>query len=91
VTALVAQRFSAAQPRFCYPLTITDYVSQCLIACKALSTRKERYAFGVFERVWVALSASVWGDWRSEQSEPEPIDAASVVDRLMLLDAIVAP
>ena len=31
------------------PLTITDFASRCLLVCEALSTTKERYAFGVFE------------------------------------------
>ena len=31
------------------PLTITDFASRYLLACEALSTTKERYAFGVFE------------------------------------------
>ena len=34
----------------CYPLTITDFASRYLLACEALSTTKERYAFTVFER-----------------------------------------
>jgi putative transposase len=36
--------------RYCYPLTITDYASRYLLACEALSTTQERYAFRVFER-----------------------------------------
>ena len=31
--------------RYCYPLTITDFASRYLIACDALSTTKEFYAF----------------------------------------------
>jgi putative transposase len=38
--------------RFCYPLTITDFASRYLLACEALSTTKERYAFTVFERAF---------------------------------------
>ena len=38
--------------RYCYPLTISDYASRYLIACEALSTTKEKYAFGVFERAF---------------------------------------
>lgn len=38
--------------RHCYPLTITDYASRYLIACDALATTKEGYAFTVFERAF---------------------------------------
>lgn len=38
--------------RYCYPLTITDYASRYLLACEALSTTQERYAFSVFERTF---------------------------------------
>ena len=41
-----------ADRRYCYPLTITDYPSRYLIACDALSTTKEGYAFTVFERAF---------------------------------------
>ena len=44
--------FLLANHRYCYPLTITDFASRYLIACEALSTTKERYAFGVFERAF---------------------------------------
>jgi putative transposase len=44
--------FMLGNRRYCYPLTITDYVSRYLIACEALSTTKERYAFAVFERAF---------------------------------------
>ena len=37
-----------ADKRYCYPLTITDSASQYLIACDALATTKERYAFTLF-------------------------------------------
>ena len=39
-------------PVYCYPLTITDFASRYLLACEALSTTKERYAFTVFERAF---------------------------------------
>ena len=38
--------------RYCYPLTISDFASRYLIACEALSTTREAYAFTVFERVF---------------------------------------
>ena len=41
-----------ADRRYCYPLTITDFASRYLIACEALSTTKEAYAFTVFESVF---------------------------------------
>jgi putative transposase len=41
--------FMLADRRYCYPLTITDFASRYLIACEALHTTKEVYAFPVFE------------------------------------------
>ncbi|MEJ2653037.1 MAG: IS481 family transposase [Gammaproteobacteria bacterium] len=41
--------FMLANRRYCYPLTISDFASRYLIACEALSTTKEDYAFSVFE------------------------------------------
>src|SRR5438874_7052445 len=41
--------FMLADRRYCYPLTITDFASRYLIACEALSTTSEAYAFPVFE------------------------------------------
>ena len=41
-----------ADRRSCYPLTISDFSSRYLLACDALSTTKEKYAFVVFERVF---------------------------------------
>lgn len=37
---------------YCYPLTVTDFSSRYLIACEALETTKEPYAFSVFERAF---------------------------------------
>ena len=44
--------FMLTDRRYCYPLTITDYASRYLIACDALSTTKEAFAFSVFERAF---------------------------------------
>jgi putative transposase len=44
--------FLLGNHRYCYPLTITDFATRYLIACEALSTTRERYAFGVFERAF---------------------------------------
>jgi putative transposase len=44
--------FMLADKRYCYPLTITDSASRYLLACDALTTTKEQYAFTVFERVF---------------------------------------
>src|ERR1700728_320258 len=44
--------FMLADRRYCYPLTITDFASRYLIACEALSTTREVYAFSVFESVF---------------------------------------
>jgi len=41
-----------ADRRYCYPLTITDFASRYLIACEALQSTKEVYAFTVFENVF---------------------------------------
>ena len=44
--------FMLADRRYCYPLTISDHASRYLLACEALHTTKEVYAFAVFERVF---------------------------------------
>lgn len=44
--------FQLLDKRYCYPLTITDFDSRYLIACEALQTTKEAYAFAVFERAF---------------------------------------
>jgi putative transposase len=44
--------FLLGNRRYCYPLTITDFASRCLLTCEALSTAQEKFAFTVFERTW---------------------------------------
>src|ERR1044071_4184154 len=44
--------FLLRNQRYCYPLTITDFATRYLLACEALSTTQERYAFRVFERAF---------------------------------------
>jgi putative transposase len=44
--------FMLADRRYCYPLTITDFASRYLLACEALTTTQQAYAFTVFERVF---------------------------------------
>ena len=44
--------FMLADKRYCYPLTVTDQESRYLLACEALSSTKEAYAFPVFERTF---------------------------------------
>ena len=44
--------FMLADRRYCYPLTVTDFASRYLLACEALSTTAEVYAFTVFERIF---------------------------------------
>lgn len=44
--------FMLADKRYCYPLTVTDFASRYLIACEALSSTKEDYAFSVFESIF---------------------------------------
>jgi putative transposase len=44
--------FMLANRRYCYPLTISDFASRYLLACEALTTTQQIYAFTVFERVF---------------------------------------
>jgi putative transposase len=44
--------FMLADRRYCYPLTISDFASRYLLACEALHTTREAYAFTVFESVF---------------------------------------
>jgi len=44
--------FQLGNHQYCYPLTITDYRSRYLLACEALESTKEKFAFTVFERVF---------------------------------------
>ena len=44
--------FMLTDRRYCYPLTVTDFASRYLLACEALATTKEIYAFTVFERLF---------------------------------------
>ena len=41
--------FTLVDRRYCYPLTVTDHESRYLLACEALGSTKEAYAFPVFE------------------------------------------
>ena len=45
--------FRLGNQRYCYPLTISDFASRYLLACEALSTTQERFAFAVFERAFL--------------------------------------
>src|SRR5215471_16725014 len=56
--------FMLADRRYCYPLTISDFASRYLVACEALSTTKESYAFSVFEAAFkdFGLPASIRTD-----------------------------
>ncbi len=45
----MAKSSAGIDRQYCYPLTITDFASRYLIACEALHTTKEAYAFAVFE------------------------------------------
>ncbi len=44
--------FMLGNRQYCYPLTITDYASRYLIACEALSSTRENFAFEIFERAF---------------------------------------
>jgi putative transposase len=45
-------QFMLGDKRYCYPLTVTDQASRYLLACEALETTEERFAFTIFERVF---------------------------------------
>ena len=38
--------------KYCYPLTVTDHASRFLLACEALCSTREEYAFVIFERLF---------------------------------------
>ncbi|MER9445947.1 IS481 family transposase [Mesorhizobium sp. M0340] len=44
--------FMLADKCYCYPLTISDFASRYLLACEALHTTKEAFAFTVFENAF---------------------------------------
>ena len=44
--------FMLTTRNYCYPLTVTDHASRYLLACEALESNCELYAFHVFERVF---------------------------------------
>jgi len=44
--------FRMGNRQYCYPLTITDYHSRYLLACEALESTKELFAFSCFEKVF---------------------------------------
>ena len=45
--------FMLADRRYCYPLTVTDYVSRYLLLCEGLATTQEQFAFLAFERLFL--------------------------------------
>ena len=45
--------------QYCYPLTISDFTSRFLIVCEALETTKEKFAFTVFERVFLEFGLTL--------------------------------
>lgn len=44
--------FLLGNRQYCYPLTVPDHASRFLLACEALSSTREAYAFTVFERLF---------------------------------------
>jgi putative transposase len=44
--------FLLGNHHYCYPLTVTDHASRFLLACEALASTQETYAFTVFERLF---------------------------------------
>ena len=45
-------QFLLGNKKYCYPLTITDYSSRYLLACDALESTKEEFAFTIFEKTF---------------------------------------
>lgn len=44
--------FQLGNRQYCYPLTISDYRTRYLLACEALESTKEPFAFAIFERTF---------------------------------------
>jgi len=44
--------FMLGNRQYCYPLTITDYASRYLIACEAMTSTREEFAFEAFEKAF---------------------------------------
>lgn len=44
--------FLLGSEKYCYPLTITDYMSRYLLTCKGLESTRSDFAFTVFERAF---------------------------------------
>lgn len=44
--------FMLGNRQYCYPLTITDYASRYLIACEAMTSTRETFAFEAFEKAF---------------------------------------
>lgn len=44
--------FMLGNRRYCFPLTVTDFASRYVLACEALTTTQETFAFIVFERTF---------------------------------------
>jgi putative transposase len=59
--------FMLSDRRYCYPLTITDFDSHYLLACEALSSTKEDFAFAVFERVFKEFGVPLAQNGRHER------------------------
>jgi putative transposase len=45
-------QFLLGNKKYCYPLTITDYSTRYLLACDALESTKEEFAFTIFEKTF---------------------------------------
>jgi transposase InsO family protein len=67
--------FQLGNRRYCYPLTITDFSSRYLLACDALETTKEEYAFTIFKRVFeeFGLPAAIRTDNGVPFSSPQAL------------------
>src|ERR1700728_1902577 len=44
--------FKLGNQRYCYPLTVTDHASRCLLLCEAMESNQEQFAFTAFERLF---------------------------------------
>ena len=47
--------FQLGNKQYCYPLTVTDYFSRCLLLCEAMESNREESAFTAFERLFKEL------------------------------------
>jgi hypothetical protein len=70
--------FLLGNHKYCYPLKVTDHASRYLLACEALSSTKEDYAFLVFERLLASTEAAQIFRFFSKDSQTvRPVSTAA--------------